>query len=658
MTKWIRFEQGGKTGIGTLEGDTIALHSGNMFAGAKPTGETLKLSDVQVLTPCDPSKMICLWNNFHQLAAKNDFKEPKEPLWFLKAPNSYWPANRPIQRPATYAGKIIYEGELGVVIGKKCFNISEAEAGDYIFGYTCVNDVTAVDLLRKDKSFEQWARSKSFDTFGVFGPVIATGIDPMKLSIKTILNGKERQNYPVADMFFPPHKLVAAISKDVTLMPGDVIACGTSLGAGTMGDAHNIVEIVIDGVGSLGNVFDQVLPSPYLLGAPPKQKKICVVGAGAIGGLLAAKFALAGEDVTVIDQGAHLAAIQKNGLKLEWHDGKVQTAKMKAVNKATEAGKQDIVVLAVKAHFLDQVVRDIDSLLGPDTIVLTVQNGLPWWYFQKLGGKYDNHRLQSLDPSGVLTKHIDPNRIIGCVVYPAAAAISARRHSSRRGRSLSDRRTRRQGDPAGKGIARRLHQGRAEIHGTAGHPLGNLAEGMGQPLVQPDLGADPRDAGGHLPVRRDARTRGDHDEGSPGHRAEARRHLPRHHRKTHCRRGSRRRAQNVDAAGRRGRPLARDRGADRFDPGNGQTDQYAGARHRIGLCAGEASEQGHAAGRRRREGREDKQGRLGRIEAVDPARSRSVCWIRASSNADYPRRSCARSASPKAWKSLRLTGLR
>jgi ketopantoate reductase/2-keto-4-pentenoate hydratase/2-oxohepta-3-ene-1,7-dioic acid hydratase in catechol pathway len=424
MAKWIRFEQGGKTGFGTLEGDAIAVHTGDMFAGAKPSGQTLKLSDVQVKTPCDPSKMVCLWNNFHQLAAKNDFTQPKEPLWFLKAPNSYWPANKPIERPATYTGKIIYEGELGVVIGKKCFNITEAEAGDYIFGYTCVNDVTAVDLLRKDKSFEQWARSKSFDTFGVLGPVIATDVDPMKLSVKTVLNGKERQNYPVADMFFPPHKLVAAISRDVTLMPGDVIACGTSLGAGTMADAHNVIEIVIDGVGRLSNVFDQVLPSPYLQGAPPKQKKICVVGAGAIGGLLAAKFALAGEDVTVIDQGAHLAAIQKNGLKLEWHDGKVQTAKMKAVNKPADAGKQDIVVLAVKAHFLDQVVRDIDSMLGPDTIVLTVQNGLPWWYFQRLGGQYDNHKLESLDPSGVLTKHIDPKRLIGCVVYPAAAATA------------------------------------------------------------------------------------------------------------------------------------------------------------------------------------------------------------------------------------------
>jgi len=424
MAHWIRFERSGKAGFGTVEGETITVHSGDMFAAAKPAGETLKLSDVRLSTPCQPSKMICLWNNFHQLAAKNDFQQPKEPLWVLKAPNAYWPAGRPIQRPATYAGKIIYEGELGVVIGKKCFNISEAEAGDYIFGYTCVNDVTAVDLLRKDKSFEQWARAKSFDTFGVFGPVIATDVDPMKLSVKTILNGKERQNYPVADMFFPPHKLVAAISKDVTLMPGDIIACGTSLGAGTMGDAHNVVDIVIDGVGSLSNVFDQVLPSPYLLGAPPRQKRICVVGAGAIGGLLAARFALAGEEVTVIDQGAHLAAIQKNGLKLEWHDGKVHIASMKAVNKPAEAGKQDIVVLAVKAHFLDQVVRDIDSLLGPDTVVLTVQNGLPWWYFQRLGGQYGNRRLESLDPSGILTKNIDPNRIIGCVVYPAAAATA------------------------------------------------------------------------------------------------------------------------------------------------------------------------------------------------------------------------------------------
>jgi 2-dehydropantoate 2-reductase len=421
MTQWVRFERGGKTLFGTLEGDTIKIHEGDMFSGAKATGESAKLSEVKLATPCEPSKMVCLWNNFHELAAKNDFQHPTEPLYFIKAPNAYHPHGEPIRRPSTYDGKIVYEGELGVVIGKKCSNISEAEAGDYIFGYTCVNDVTAVDLMKKFPTFDQWTRAKSFDTFGVFGPGIVTGIDPMKLRIKTVLNGKERQNYPVTDMFFPPHKLVAAVSKDMTLMPGDIIACGTSLGVGVMEAANNVVDIVIDGVGTLTNKFDQVLPSPYLLGDAPKPRRICVVGAGAIGGLLAAKFALAGEEVTVIDQGAHLAAIQKGGLKLEWHDGKVQTAKMKAVNKASEAGKQDLVVLAVKAHFLDSVVRDIDYLLDKDTVVLTVQNGLPWWYFQKLGGQYDNQRLQSLDSSGVLTKKIDAERLIGCVVYPAAA---------------------------------------------------------------------------------------------------------------------------------------------------------------------------------------------------------------------------------------------
>ncbi|MDO8533595.1 MAG: 2-dehydropantoate 2-reductase [Xanthobacteraceae bacterium] len=424
MSQWIRFEKGGKAGFGTLDGETITVHTGDLFSGAKATAEKLKLAEVKLLTPCDPSKMICLWNNFHQLAEKNKFQEPSEPLYFLKAPNAYHPHGQPIERPKTYSGRIVYEGELGVVIGKKCFNVSEAEAKNYIFGYTCVNDVTAVDLMKKFPTFDQWTRAKSFDTFGVFGPVIATGVDPAKLVIRTVLNGKEVQNYPVADMFFPPYKLVAAVSKDMTLLPGDIIACGTSLGAGVMDKASNTVEIVIDGVGKLVNKFDQVLPSPYLLGAPPKPRKICVVGAGAIGGLMAAKFALAGEDVTVIDQGPHLAAIQKNGLKLEWHDGKVETAKVKAVDKVADAGKQDLVVLAVKAHYLDQVVRDIDHLLGPDTIVLTVQNGLPWWYFQKLGGKYDNQKLMSLDPTGILTKKIDPSRLIGCVVYPAAGVTA------------------------------------------------------------------------------------------------------------------------------------------------------------------------------------------------------------------------------------------
>lgn len=423
MTQWIRFERQGRVGFGTLQGDVISIHDGDMFAAHQPTGETVRLAEVGVLAPCEPSKMICLWNNFHELAAKYNFSEPDEPLYFLKGNNSFCAAGTPIERPKSYTGRIVYEGELGIVIGKKCAMVSETEAPDYIFGYTCVNDVTAVDLLKKDSTFDQWVRAKSFDTFGPFGPVITTDVDPMKLTVRTVLNNKEVQNYPVADMFFPPAKLVAMISRDMTLMPGDIISCGTSLGARPMSEAHNVIDVIIDGVGALRNPFDQVLPSPYLLKEPPKPIRICVVGAGAIGGLIAAKLALAGNTVTVIDLGVHLAAIKANGLRLEWQ-GKVETAAVKAVDKPADAGKQDLVILAVKAHHLDSAARDIDNLLEADTVIMTVQNGLPWWYFQRLGGKYENRRLESLDPTGILSRKIDANRLIGCVIYPAAAVTA------------------------------------------------------------------------------------------------------------------------------------------------------------------------------------------------------------------------------------------
>ncbi len=150
--------------------------------------------------------------------------------------------------------------------------------------------------------------------------------------------------------------------------------------------------------------------------------KICVVGAGAIGGLMGAKLAMAGEDVTVIDQGTHLAAIQERGLKLIWEDGSEHVAtNIKAISSLAEAGPQDLVILATKAHYLESVARDVPALLRPDTAIVTVQNGIPWWYFHRHGGAFDGRRLESLDPTGVLGKHIDGDRIIGCVVYPAAA---------------------------------------------------------------------------------------------------------------------------------------------------------------------------------------------------------------------------------------------
>jgi len=149
--------------------------------------------------------------------------------------------------------------------------------------------------------------------------------------------------------------------------------------------------------------------------------RICIVGAGAIGGLMGAKLGLAGNEITVVDMGPHLDAIKENGIKLIWEDGSEHVAQVaKAVDSVADAGKQDVVVLALKAHYLDQVAKEVHHLLDDDTMIVTVQNGIPWWYFHKLQGPYEGHRLDSLDPDKVLEKNIPSDRIIGCVVYPAA----------------------------------------------------------------------------------------------------------------------------------------------------------------------------------------------------------------------------------------------
>ena len=153
--------------------------------------------------------------------------------------------------------------------------------------------------------------------------------------------------------------------------------------------------------------------------------KICVVGAGAIGGLMGAKLALSGEEVTVVDQGQHLGAIQENGLKLIWEDGTEFVAEVaKATDKVEDLGPQDMIILSIKAHYLEQVARGIPAITGPDTMIVTIQNGIPWWYFHKHGGEFEGRRIESLDPDGILGKHIDADKIIGCVVYPAAAVES------------------------------------------------------------------------------------------------------------------------------------------------------------------------------------------------------------------------------------------
>ena len=196
MAQWLRYTHQGNLGFGQLQGDQIAVHTGYLFAKPKATGEFLKAQDVTIEIPCVPSKFIALVDNFHALVTKLEHTVPNEPLYFLKASNSYLAAGQTIQVPKSYTGKVIYEGELGIVIGTKCHGVSVTDAAQFIFGYTCINDVTAVEILNRNPGYAQWSRSKSFDTFGVFGPTITTDVDPMGLSIKTILTIKNVKTTP------------------------------------------------------------------------------------------------------------------------------------------------------------------------------------------------------------------------------------------------------------------------------------------------------------------------------------------------------------------------------------------------------------------------------------------------------------------------------
>jgi 2-keto-4-pentenoate hydratase/2-oxohepta-3-ene-1,7-dioic acid hydratase in catechol pathway len=255
MTTWIRFESNGTAGFGTLDGDTIMVHKGNMFDSPTATGKTVMLADVKVLPPCKPSKMLALWNNYNMLAAKLELTPPPEPLYFVKVSTSFSGQGDIVHRPKSYDGPVVFEGELGVVIGKTTKEISEDQAADHIFGYTCINDITAASVLPKDETFPQWTRAKGYDGFGVFGPVISTDVDPLEKNVKVILNGDVRQDYPLSDMIFKPHQLVSLLSHDMTLLAGDVICVGTNVGVGSMKQPSNDVSVTIDGIGTLENIF-------------------------------------------------------------------------------------------------------------------------------------------------------------------------------------------------------------------------------------------------------------------------------------------------------------------------------------------------------------------------------------------------------------------
>jgi 2-keto-4-pentenoate hydratase/2-oxohepta-3-ene-1,7-dioic acid hydratase in catechol pathway len=253
MARWVHFsDRHGGTGIGTLEADSVRVHEGELFGASVAGQKTLPLAEIDLLAPCQPGKVVALWNNFHALGEKLGKAAPVHPLYLIKPGTSVIGPGAAIRRPPSYAGKIAFEGELAIVIGRTCSNVAVAEVDAYIFGYTCINDVTAAELVQADPNFPQWTRAKGFDTFSCLGPAICDDLDWKAARVVTMVDGAERQNYPISDMIFTPQAIVSGISQDMTLYPGDVIACGTSIGLGSMKDGATC-EVTIEGIGTLSN---------------------------------------------------------------------------------------------------------------------------------------------------------------------------------------------------------------------------------------------------------------------------------------------------------------------------------------------------------------------------------------------------------------------
>jgi 2-keto-4-pentenoate hydratase/2-oxohepta-3-ene-1,7-dioic acid hydratase in catechol pathway len=231
-----------------VEGETLIRLIGEPYEGIIPDNRQYSISDVELLCPCEPTKIVAVGLNYLGHGDELGMSQPADPILFLKPTSAIIAHNRQIIRPPQ-SNRVDYEAELGVVISKKCRNITADEAKDYILGYTCVNDVTARDIQSMDG---QWTRAKSFDTFAPVGPWIETELDENSLEIEARINGETVQHSNTSRMIFSPTQLVAFISQVMTLNPGDLIATGTPKGVGEIPkDAK--CEIYISGIGSLIN---------------------------------------------------------------------------------------------------------------------------------------------------------------------------------------------------------------------------------------------------------------------------------------------------------------------------------------------------------------------------------------------------------------------
>ncbi|HEV7747735.1 MAG TPA: fumarylacetoacetate hydrolase family protein [Pyrinomonadaceae bacterium] len=238
---------------GLVEGEVVLpLASDDIFRIPFPlsaAGPRIAFTDATLLAPVVPSKVVCVGRNYKEHAAELGNKMPDEPLLFLKAPSAIISNGDAIERPPQ-SQQVEHEGELGVVIGKRARNLGDDEDPlSYVLGYTCVNDVTARDLQRKDVQF---TRAKSFDTFCPVGPFIVDGLDPRNLVVTTRVNGIVRQIGRTAEMAFSVPFLIKYIANIMTLNPGDLIATGTPAGVSPMKHG-DVCEVEIEGIGVLRN---------------------------------------------------------------------------------------------------------------------------------------------------------------------------------------------------------------------------------------------------------------------------------------------------------------------------------------------------------------------------------------------------------------------
>ncbi len=249
MTKFCRFEAEDKVHYGLVRHERVEMLSSAPWAGGEPTGRVYPLAQVRLLAPCQPSKVVCLGRNYREHAAELGNPPPRTPLIFLKPPSAVVGPEEPIVYPSM-SERVDYEGELALVIGRRCHRINpEDDPFHYVFGYTCLNDVTARDLQKADGHF---ARAKGFDSFCPLGPVIATDVDASTLIVETYVNGERRQHGRTAEMIFSLDDIMRFVSGVMTLEPGDVIATGTPSGVGPL-RVGDVVEVVIEGIGRLRN---------------------------------------------------------------------------------------------------------------------------------------------------------------------------------------------------------------------------------------------------------------------------------------------------------------------------------------------------------------------------------------------------------------------